>query len=168
MSAQPERVIATAILALVRKAACPQCGMSMLVHPLGPDIKNPRRKSEDHILPKERGGLRIMYGDVRNTRIMCQNCNGLLASCFHCIGALACVRTVAAATRRPETTILHLWGTYRLVEWYRNVSDKRLEAEESMRATLARVNSECQAVTLGDILRQALPSITDNHLEVDT
>lgn len=91
---------------LRRKAAkdgalCRLCGSRMTV-------SGEHRASADHILPKERGGSFRMFPDrpraeapqdrgyVRNHRIMCQRCNGLLAACGHCVAALASVRAVAA------------------------------------------------------------------------
>lgn len=75
---------------------CPSCGHAMSISARGHSSNSPYRRTRDHILPRERGGLGVMYGDTRNIRIMCARCNGILADCFHCVGALACVRAVAS------------------------------------------------------------------------
>lgn len=80
---------------------CPRCGMTYTA-----PWNSSRRKSRDHILPRERGAGNgsMIHGDVRNVEIMCQECNSLRAACGHCWGAVACVlaisenRAVGAAT----------------------------------------------------------------------
>ena len=91
---------------------CPQCGWPMI----DGDQKDARRVSRDHILPKSRGGILRMYGDVRNSRTMCQVCNGQLASCLHCVGALACVRDVTDDTKATFKSIARKWGFPGLAE----------------------------------------------------
>ncbi|HUY05010.1 MAG TPA: hypothetical protein VMV33_17160 [Rhodocyclaceae bacterium] len=67
------------------------------------------RPSLDHILPRVRGGRDLLHGDVRNTRLMCQDCNGLLAACGQCLGALAAVSSVAADVDVARKTIARRW-----------------------------------------------------------
>ena len=63
-------------------------------------------ESKDHILPKARGGTLFIHDDVRNWRIICQRCNGLLAAAGECLGALAAVRSVPG----DDVTTMRLWG----------------------------------------------------------
>ena len=65
--------------------------------------------SRDHILPRSWGGLFEMFGGVRNKRIMCRRCNVQLATCGHCIGALACLRSVALAQDVPLSRLIRKW-----------------------------------------------------------
>ena len=73
---------------------CPICGVVMPQQPGTNTSAYMFRRSADHILPQSRGGRKKIHGDTKNTRIVCQTCNELLACCGHCIGAMACVRAV--------------------------------------------------------------------------
>lgn len=73
---------------------------------------NQRRKSRDHIVPQIWGGGDFIAGDVRNTRIMCQDCNSWRASAGHCVAALALMRDVAKARGEQLKYIAHEWDMY--------------------------------------------------------
>jgi hypothetical protein len=81
---------------------CPICHVRMTTY--GDD-----GISRDHILPRSWGGLFEMFGGVRNKRIMCRRCNVQLATCGHCIGALACLRSVALAQDVPPSRLIRKW-----------------------------------------------------------
>lgn len=82
---------------------CPRCN-----HPYTRGL-TPHRLSKDHILPTSWGGRDKLYGDVRNTILMCQACNELRARAGHCWGMFACAQTVARSERVKVTTILIQW-----------------------------------------------------------
>ena len=84
---------------------CPMCGWPMVVR----DHGHQGRRSEDHILPRQRGGKRVLFGDVRNIRIICQDCNGQLQACNHCRGMLACVRDIARQEGVRVGVIMRRW-----------------------------------------------------------
>lgn len=90
-------------------AICPQCGEIML--PSDWDTAHPKRMSRDHILPRARGGQWILHGDTVNWRLMCQECNGIIAAVGHCAGAAACVRAVAQDTCERWPEVLRAWKT---------------------------------------------------------
>ena len=73
-----------------------------------------RRASNDHILPRVRGGTDILYGDVRNTRTTCQTCNLWLSQCGYCVGALMCVTAVAGWRRGAFARTYKQWGLGRI------------------------------------------------------
>lgn len=128
---------------------CPQCGRAMLVNPIGGDISHPWRQSRDHILPRERGGTRFIHGRTRNIRLMCQECNGLLAACLHCVGAVACARDVAQARGTKVGTVLNQWGMGQRAEIARS-RQKRTEVDH----TLSRLRRALPSATIGDLFRE--------------
>lgn len=69
---------------------CPRCRRTMIR-----GGNSPYRPTRDHILPVSRGGDIFIHGSVPNYRLMCGDCNGLLAMCGHCPGAEAAVRDVS-------------------------------------------------------------------------
>lgn len=87
---------------------CPQCQVRM-VHNVGGIQHSRSDVTRDHILPRSRGGGNRIHGDVRNTRIMCQECNELTAKCHQCVAALACAATVARDTERTARVVLKDW-----------------------------------------------------------
>ena len=91
---------------------CPQCGKPMRDYH-GMMGSSPYRMSRDHIRPREWGGTVRTYGDTRNVRVMCQDCNGLIAACGHCAAAAACVRDVARQTGARTGAVLSAWEMYR-------------------------------------------------------
>lgn len=124
---------------------CPQCRRPMM-----DGYSHPRRPSRDHILPKSRGGYLVIHDDVRNWRPMCQECNGLLAAAYHCVGAAACARDVAAATDRKVKTVLRGWGFSRIVMALirRDIGVVRRQQCEATRRAF-----QASAPTLGDVWR---------------
>lgn len=86
---------------------CPRCAQP---YTLG---LTPRRRSKDHILPREHGGTDIIHGDVRNTEIMCQTCNEFRANSAHCWALLACARAVARRQHIGVGKVLRRWGVQR-------------------------------------------------------
>lgn len=86
---------------------CPLCKLAMTVlHVNGVGAR--RRMSKDHILPRVWGGGRLGVIAV-NTRWVCQECNQQRAACGHCVGALACVRTVASESCVPVSAVMRHW-----------------------------------------------------------
>lgn len=91
-----------------RPVRCPRCNR--------PYNNDARRISADHILPKERGGKLVMFGDVRNSAPMCQECNGWRAACGHCWGLAACIAAVVAETGLSRAKVYQKWQTGRVVQ----------------------------------------------------
>lgn len=89
---------------------CPYCGVEM---------RRPRQRvrqlksyrppencpTNDHILPKARGGQDV----AENYRRVCLSCNRMRGAVGHCIGALACVRAVAGARNMNQLAVIRLW-----------------------------------------------------------
>lgn len=90
--------------------ACPQCGIMMTA-----GMSDAHRASRDHILPKSRGGTIFIHGNTRNTRVMCQDCNGSLSACLQCVGAMACARSVSVDSGFSIKRVLRRWRFGRLV-----------------------------------------------------
>lgn len=67
-----------------------------------------RRMSKDHIMPRAWGGGRVSL-IANNFRWVCQECNQQRAACGHCVGALACVRQVAAETCVSISAVIKHW-----------------------------------------------------------
>lgn len=94
---------------------CPVCnGVMAKANAAG---SNPRRRTVDHMLPQVRGGQNLMYGDTRNTRIMCQACNQGIEAAGYCIAAFACATDVARSRRVKVNVIMREWrfGMLRLM-----------------------------------------------------
>lgn len=87
-----------------RNRPCPKCGRLMVP---GGDL----RPSKDHILPRVRRGQDFIHGDVRNTIVVCQDCNGFRAACHHCWAFVACVDAVAIVTGRDRWCLLARWAS---------------------------------------------------------
>lgn len=83
----------------------------------------PNQISRDHILIQALGGFDVIHGDVRNVVVICRSCNMLRAECFHCWGAVACVRSVAESTKRTMKDIMQAWN-FRYVTIDRLVPDR--------------------------------------------
>src|SRR5260221_11059199 len=82
---------------------CPICQKPMIR-----SNRHARRPSRDHIIAKELNGS----NDPENKRIICQDCNTLRAFAAHCVGALACARSVAEASgggTRNSLIVLKKW-----------------------------------------------------------
>ena len=82
----------------VKDGLCPLCSAPMIVQ----SGTHPHRRSRDHILPLRDGHKAHIYGDTRNIRIVCQECNGLLNRLGQCPGAVAC--WIAVSRRDWQTT----------------------------------------------------------------
>lgn len=57
--------------------------------------------------------------DSDNLRMCCQECNGLREAVGHCIGAMACVRTVARATACSDLHVARRWGLLAIASFIR-------------------------------------------------
>lgn len=84
---------------------CPQCGIKLQT-----GITDPHRASLDHILPAFTGAKKMIYGDTKNTRVMCQVCNTLTALCLNCVGAAACARDVGTQLKMRPSKVARDWG----------------------------------------------------------
>lgn len=67
------------------------------------------RRSRDHILPQERGGRDLLYGDVINIVIMCQACNEIRAAAGHCWAMVACAVAVGGKSHDAIRRTLLAW-----------------------------------------------------------
>lgn len=104
--------------------ARPRCGW-----PMHPRRNHADRPSQDHILPRSRGGTDVLHGDTRNTVIMCQGCNERRGKCFHCWAVVACVKDVARSELTDFWTVWRAWG----------LNHQQQAAVPSERTTLAMV-----------------------------
>jgi len=93
---------------------CAYCAVLMVVSQSAADDRDPRRMSVDHIVP--RAWRQPVVPGIVNKRWACQECNAGRAICGHCVGALACVRTVAGETCVPLATVLSDWGMGRIAQ----------------------------------------------------
>jgi hypothetical protein len=87
---------------------CTYCDVPMVVSKHPADHHNPRRMTVDHIVP--RAWHQPVAPGIVNKRWACQSCNAGRATCGHCVGALACARTVADETCVPLPQVLAEWG----------------------------------------------------------
>ncbi len=92
---------------LLEGDTCPLCSSKYAGE--GHSLHHPMRRSRDHILPRIRGGVFRMYGDTRNLRQMCQRCNERLAKSGFCIGAYACIDSVAKDISKAYGYVHKLW-----------------------------------------------------------
>lgn len=84
---------------------CPYCRRPMIKSKGRPNETH-RFATRDHIMPQEWGGDNAKD----NIRPCCQKCNQLRAACGHCVGAMACVLTVARTERLDHNVIAKRWG----------------------------------------------------------
>jgi len=75
-----------------------------------PGRNRARAPTRDHIFPKTWGGT----NDAENIRIVCRRCNMDRALAGHCIGALACARSVARSEGATAEDVLRYWRLPRL------------------------------------------------------
>jgi hypothetical protein len=78
---------------------CPYCDRIMERDPLAP-----LGVTRDHIMPQEWGGT----NDADNLKTCCKQCNELRGMTGHCIGAMACLRTVAPR-RKDWERLVRIW-----------------------------------------------------------
>lgn len=76
---------------------CPHCGI--FKHEL----------TSDHIIPREKGGFRKMYGDTNNIRMVCAKCNSVRAACLHCHVPLMLAFGVAKDAGTGPRVVLRAW-----------------------------------------------------------
>lgn len=129
-------------------SACPHCHVPIS----GRRRAGMRLATRDHIIPKAWGGGDILWWSrslgpedlVRNTRIICEQCNSLRAICGHCIGAMACVMTVARVEQRQPRKIAKQWGMQRVANligrpawlWW---ECKEMEEDDALKAAVVKL-----------------------------
>lgn len=69
----------------------------------------PKARTRDHILPRNLGGLFVMYGDVNNQVIMCAECNQWRGTCGHCWGVVACIDAVVLDGEMTRRQVYRKW-----------------------------------------------------------
>lgn len=112
---------------------CPICTCRMTTG----RFTSPATRTRDHILPKFRGGMRTIHGDVTNVRVMCQECNNRIAQCGQCIGAFACAYEVSEYSGQGFWDVLRDWGFGRITErLIRNAMDRVAAEDRSARAAV--------------------------------
>lgn len=109
---------------------------------------NIHRKSRDHIIPQCWGAGDIVHGDVRNTRIMCQDCNSWRAHAGHCLAALAIMRDVASDRCQPVKDIAREWDMYAVA------AEIEVPAEGQRMAELAALRKRTSKVVSSFYIQQ--------------
>lgn len=85
-----------------RPHECRWCGYKLWRARRGKTFSRTSCATVDHLLPRERGGVNV----PSNVVLSCQRCNELRAAAGHCLGALACARTVLPY---PTISSVTLW-----------------------------------------------------------
>ena len=90
---------------VLRNNLCPYCDEQMTKGFRYDGAPSKSYPTIDHILPKAWGGLNRM----ENYRIVCIKCNNLRAVVGHCVGAMACLRTVAEDRKIKVSDLMVAW-----------------------------------------------------------